>query len=76
MNRLKIFCFIMVMALLTGCATELKSSSRASVIVENMSWNQNEADRLAELECQKNGRNAVLTSRVEDSARSYYQCVD
>jgi hypothetical protein len=77
MYKTKFLIQILAIVLVTvGCATKLKSSSRSSVIIQNMSWNQEQADKIAEIECRKNERNAILTSRIEDSARSYYQCVD
>jgi len=62
--------------MLLGCASQVVSSSRGSVIVEDNFLSRSESDDLAMAECQKYGRSAVLTSRPDNTMRSYYQCVD
>mgnify|MGYP004135826775 FL=1 len=62
--------------LLLGCASQVVSSSRGSVIIQDKPLSRGKSDDLAVAECQKYGRSAVLTSRPDNTMRSYYQCVD
>ena len=61
---------------LLGCASQVVSSSRGSVIIQDNPLSRGKSDDLAVAECQKYGRSAVLTSRPDNTMRSYYQCVD
>ena len=62
--------------ILLGCASQVVSSSRGSVIIQDNPLSRVKSDDLAVAECQKYGRSAVLTSRPDNTMRSYYQCVD
>ena len=62
--------------MLLGCASQVVSSSRGSVIIQDNPLSRGKSDDLAVAECQKYGRSAVLTSRPDNTMRSYYQCVD
>ena len=65
-----------ISVMLLGCASQVVSSSRGSVIVRDNLLSRSDSDDLAMSECSKYGRSAVLTSRPESGMRSYYQCVD
>jgi hypothetical protein len=62
---------------LQGCATHVVSSNERSVIVESQWMNIAKAQELADAECAKHSRIAVLTIKADPYERNYvFYCVE
>ena len=62
---------------LAGCSTSVISSSPRNVVVESQSLNAAEAQRLADVECQKHSRYAKMTIKGDYWERNYtFECVE
>ena len=72
-------CLLLLPFLLCACATtEILSSSPGAVIVKaNPEWNSDEAQKLADKECAKQGKSARFNRFAPENARwgkLYYDC--
>ena len=69
--------FLTALVALQGCATHVVSSNERSVIVESQWMNIAKAQELADAECAKHSRIAVLTIKADPYERNYvFYCVE
>lgn len=61
MNKLQAILVVIFTVGLEGCTTSVVSSNPRSVVVESQALNAAEAQRLADIECQKHNRYAQMT---------------
>ncbi|MDF9903945.1 hypothetical protein [Pseudomonas sp. lyk4-40-TSB-59a] len=61
MNKLQAILVVIFTVGLAGCTTSVVSSNPRSVVVESQALNAAEAQRLADIECQKHLRYAQMT---------------
>lgn len=76
-NIIGLMLVVVIAATLAGCSTSVISSSPRNVVVESQSLNAAEAQRLADVECQKHSRYAKMTIKGDYWERNYtFECVE
>jgi len=68
---------VVAVALLTGCGVQVVSTSPRTVVVQGGTAYTQEAQRLADKECAKNGRFARMSSQASATSSNYvFDCVN
>jgi hypothetical protein len=76
-ERLVATSVLTALVVLQGCATHVVSSNERSVIVESQWMNIAKAQKLADEECAKHSRIALLTIKADPYERNYvFYCVE
>lgn len=74
-RKISLLCSITFVSLLVGC-THIVSSNERSVVIESQSMNISEAQMLADKECARRNRIAVVTVKADYWDRNYvFNCV-
>jgi hypothetical protein len=69
--------FLIVLAACEGCATHVATSNPRSVLVESWWMNGAEAQKMADAECAKYSRVALMRLKADYDETNYvFECVD